>query len=178
MDTFNNLLNDLNKTNNKKVSFNNNILLKEIENCKNTQDDIDLEDYEPVEEETSKYVDCMNICHIYFKNLFRKENENMFTNIDDKDEYSTNREMEFVYETIYKYNINLANNCKLCDIYEPNKINDYLSKEEYNELYGLSFNNQIIKVCPSLFGIITYIAHQIDWKNENIIWAIIPLKSE
>ena len=175
MDTFNKLLNELNITTDKKVSFNNNISIKEIEN---TLNDSNLKEYEPVEEETSKYVDCMNICHIYFKNLFRKENENMFTNIDDKDEYSTNREMEFVYETMYKYNINLANNTKLCDIYEPNKINDYLNKDEYDELYGLSLNNQIIKVCPSLFGIITYIAHQIDWKNEDIIWAIIPLKSE
>jgi hypothetical protein len=178
MDTFNKLLNDINQTNNKKVSFNNTILFKEIENCKNTQNDINMEDYEPVEEETSKYVDCMNICHIYFKNLFRKEHENMFYNIDEKDEYSTNREMEFVYETIYKYNINLANNTNLCDIYEPNKINDYLNKNDYNELYGLSFDNQIIKVCPSLFGIITYIAHHIDWKNDDIIWAIIPLKTE
>jgi hypothetical protein len=67
---------------------------------------------------------------------------------------------------------------KLCDIYEPNKINDHLNKNDYTELYGLSLNSQIIKVCPSLFGIITYIAHQIDWKNNDIYWAIIPLKSE
>ena len=181
MDTFNKLLNELNIKTDKKVSFNNNISIKEIENINkivNTDDDSNLDDYEPVEEETSKYVDCINICHIYFKNLFRKENENMFHDIDDTDDYSTNREMEFIYETMYRYNINLANNSKLCDIYEPNKINEHLNRNEYDELYGLSFNNQIIKVCPSLFGIITYIAHNIDWKNNDIIWAIIPLKSE
>ena len=178
MDTFNSLLDDINKTTNKKVSFSDNVLFKEIENCKDVKDEIDLENYEPIEEETSKYVDCINICHIYFKNLFRKENENMFTNIDETDEYSTNRELEFVYETIYKYDINLANNTKLCDIYKPNKINDYLNKDEYTELFGLLLDGQIIKVCPSLFGIVTYIAHHIDWKNNDISWAIVPIKSE
>jgi hypothetical protein len=175
MDTFENLLNDLNKTNDKKISFNPNISIKEIE--QHIDENINLEEYEPVKEDTSKYVDCMNICHIYFKNLFRKENEHMFHNIDDTDDYSTNREMEFVYETIFKYNINLANNSKLCDIYEPTKLINYLKNDEYDELFGLSIDGKIDKVCPSLFGIVTYIAHNIEWKNNDITWAIIPLKT-
>jgi len=176
MDTINKLLDELTV---KKVSFNDIVEINNIEsnNVKNNniEDQDEIYDYEPVEEETTKYVDCMNICHIYFKNLFNKNNENMFSNVNDKDEYSTNKEMEFVYETIYKYNINLANNTKLCDIYDPTKINNYLNKDDYNELYGLLSNNQIIKVCPSLFGIVTYIAHHVNWKNEDVEWAIIPL---
>jgi hypothetical protein len=102
----------------------------------------------------------------------------MFININNCDEFSTNREMEFVYEIIYKYNINLGKDSKLCDIYEPENIKYYLNDDDYTELYGLSLNGQIIKVCPSLFGIITYIAHEIDWKNIDISWTIIPLKTE
>ena len=170
MDAFDKLLDNINKTIDKKTD--------DTKMNDKKQEDTNIEEYEHIEEETSKYVDCINICHIYFKNLFRKKNENIFTNIDDTDKYSTNREMEFVYETIYKYNINLANNSKLCDIYEPDKINNYLNKDDYTDLYGLSFNNEIIKICPSLFGIITYIAHEIDWKNKETIWAIMPLKSE
>ena len=34
------------------------------------------------------------------------EKQNMFYQIDYETDYSTNREMEFVYETIYQYNIN------------------------------------------------------------------------
>ena len=101
----------------------------------------------------------------------------MLHGIDVKDEYATNRSMEFIYEIIYKYNINLSNNSLLCDIYEPTQINKYLKNTDYEDLYGLSYNENIIKVSPTLFSIITYIAHHIDWKNENISWAIIPLKS-
>lgn len=142
------------------------------------EDEFNMDDYEQVEDEslTNTYIDCLNIGQLYFKSLFQKNKESMLEGTTVKDEYSTNRSMEFMYEIMYKYNTNIANNSKLCDIYEPDQIQKYLKAEEHEELFGLSLNNKLVKVSPSLFAIITYISHKVNWKHET--WFIIPLKTE
>jgi hypothetical protein len=144
---------------------------EENSNNANTNEDVDI----PAEE-SSIHIDCMNICQVYFKTLFKKNNEHMLTGINPKDEYSTSRSMEFMYETMFKYNTNLANNSKLCDIYVPSQLNKYLLQMDYEELYGLLIDGTIEKVSPSLFAIITYIAHEIKWKTAQ--WTIVPLKTD
>jgi len=122
-------------------------------------EDINIDEYEIVSEENSKYLDCLNICHIYFKNLFKKEGNHMFYQVDFKNEFSTNREMEFLYEIIYKYNINLENNPKLCDIYKSDEINKYLTKEfpffvidKNDNLYNKIYDAQQEKLFSDLDG--------------------------
>ncbi len=100
----------------------------------------------------------------------------MISGTNAKDEFSVNRSMEFMFEMMYKYNMNLSTNTKLCDIYEPHQVNNYFESSEIVELYGLTLDGLLSKVSPSLFAIVTYIAHKIDWKNIN--WFIVSLKSE
>jgi len=135
-------------------------------------------DYEEDDDPEHKlYVDCLNIGHVYFKQVFRKTKEHMFEGINIEDECSTNRALEYIYASIYTYKLNLTENNALCDVYDVNSLNNYLEESEYDELYGLSLNNHMTKVSPSLFSIITYIAHNIDWKNPDTEWSIIPLKN-
>ena len=139
------------------------------------EDDYDFEnEFEPAEQ--SVHLDCLNIAQTYFKGLFKKSpNESMIAGTNIEDEYSVNRSMEFMFESMQKYNMNMATNSKLCDVYDPKIINTHLKQSEITELYGLTINDTLTKVSPSLFAVISYIAHEIDWKNVN--WFITSLKT-
>ena len=145
------------------------------DNDSNSDSDNNYEQFEQSEEE-SMHINCINIGLNYFSKLYKKEKMKMFDGINIDDELSTNRFLENIYESMYTYKLNLETNDKLCDIYNIEEISKYLNENEYDELYGLSNDGKIDKVSPTLFSIITYIAHNTDWKNNNS-WLIIPLKN-
>ena len=69
-------------------------------------EEINVDDYELAEEESEFgiYVGLLNIFTCYFKQLFRRQqDETMFDHTDNSKD-STNRCMEFMYEQINKYN--------------------------------------------------------------------------
>jgi hypothetical protein len=140
------------------------------------------EDYEPFDENdyelpqiyepTSKYIDCVNIFQVYYKTLFNKEeNNSMLNGVDPKNKTSTNRSMELFYEALSKYNTaEQSGNINFSTIYDPKQID----LNSFDEIYALKLDGAITKLSPSLFGIITYIAHYVDWINDG--WAIVSLK--
>jgi hypothetical protein len=151
----------------------NNDILQDLMDS-NTNKDVEEENDEECTV-SNKYVECLNIHQIYFKNLHNKDTEeHMLHDIHEDKQNSTNRSIELFYESLHAYKIKLDSDPDYCDIYEAsqlqhNKINDFTS------MFLLKIDGSYHKLSPSLFAIISYIAHYIDWKNVN--WHIISLKN-
>jgi hypothetical protein len=110
-----------------------------------------------------------NILNIFIKyyNLENATSINMFTGINEYEE--TNEIMEEFMDHLMEYKENDENIKKLMNI---NEINI----EDYEKLYGLQIDENIICVCEIFFPIIIYIAKNIDWKNIN--WKIILMNTQ
>lgn len=121
-----------------------------------------------------KMVDIMNIFQTYYKILFKKEkNINMFDGINLEDETSTNRSLELFYEHIFKYkDYENKNQIQFIELYDED--DEDVMKINSDELYALLIDNNISKLSPSLFSVISYLANNYNWRNT--IWKIINLK--
>ena len=122
-----------------------------------------------------KMLEIINIFHIYFKILFKKErNVNMFDGINLEDESSTNRSMELLYEHIYKYKeYTKSNKLEFTELY--NEDDEDVMNLNSDDLYALLIENNIEKLSPSLFAITSYLANLEQYWRE-INWKIINLK--
>ena len=122
--------------------------------------------------EENKMVNIINAFQIYFKRLFkRNDNENMFNDMNLNDPLSTNRSMEFLYDHIFKYQeIKKKNNQILFN------ENDKFDLNLYTEFYALLINNEIIKLSESVYALIEILV----LKKENwfeLKWEIMNLKN-
>lgn len=161
---------------NDKETYETNMLISSIiDNKKEINDENSKNDSVDIQNETTDiYVDCLNIHQIYFKHLYNKDNEShMLENIDVKKENDTTRSMELFFESLHTYKEKLNSEPDFCDIYDVKHMKNG-KINEYPSMFALKINNVYHKFSPSLFAIITYIAHCVDWKNDN--WHIISLK--
>ena len=134
-------------------------------NCDN---DNDKEDFT----EENKMVNIINAFQIYFKRLFkRNDNENMFNDMNINDPLSTNRSMEFLYDHIFKYQeIKKKNNQILFE------ENDKFDLNLYTEFYALLINNEIIKLSESVYALIELlVSEKENWFE--LKWEIMNLKN-
>lgn len=117
---------------------------------------------------SEKILKILNVYTIFYNNI-NGTNEHLFSGIDHEDNTSTNSQLEKLYECMYEYR-----NC------DPQKINlldphqlDINKIKQYDELYGLKNNGNLIKVCQILFPILEYVATFLDYENDN--WEIIEI---
>jgi len=147
---------------------------------------IDINDYEiPTEElDYGRYVDILNIFTIYHKTLYNKnKSANLFDGINYQEPSATNREIEKLYEEIYRYKMaqrDLANaetidtKNRFINLYNPIEYkNKYLQKEtdklpEDYPFYIVNSGEQEY-VSHNLITILDYISST-DWRN--IAWSI------
>ena len=133
------------------------------------QDEFNLDDYEPVEELD---VQLLNVFLCYFKQVFHKDGPvNMFSEVDNSKEDSTNRCMEMFYEEMIKYN-SRQNDPRMVDILKT----DDVDIKHFKELYMLSFNNGEEDLYSQSLMSLIYHLSKIDWANTS--WNILPLKTE
>lgn len=135
--------------------------------------EIDLNDYVLAEEETEfgTYVCLLNIYTCYFKQLFRRQqDETMFDHIEQDQKDSTNRCMEFLYEEINKFNNSKEEDKDV--LYSPDDTS--IEIEKCNEMFILYINDIPTYVCKYLLPIMKHLA-TLDWSN--IRWSIIPIKT-
>ena len=137
-----------------------------VDNCVDNIDD--KEDFT----EENKMVNIINAFQIYFKRLFkRNDNENMFNDMNLNDPLSTNRSMEFLYDHIFKYQeIKKKNNQILFN------ENDKFDLNLYTEFYALLINNEIIKLSESVYALIEILVlEKENWFE--LKWEIMNLKN-
>lgn len=136
------------------------------------QEKININDYKFAEEENefNSYVALLNIYTCYFKQLFRRQqDETMFDHLDEKKD-STNKCMECLYDEIYKYN--KSDEPDKNELYDLNEDNNLLEDFQSKGSYVLYLNNTPLYVCKYLLPLLQYLT-TIDWPNSN--WSIIPL---
>lgn len=138
--------------------------------------DIDINDYIPADEENTEfgnYTIVLNIFLCYFKQLYsREQKETMFDHIDYKQENSTNRCMESMYEEILKFNISKDDDKDI--LYNPNDSSiENIDIDKCDELYSLYIKDEPKHVCKYLMPLVKYIS-TLNWAS--IEWAIIKLK--
>ena len=110
-----------------------------------------------------------NILNIFVKyyNTTNGTNYNMFSGIDD---YSgTNGIMEEFTDCLAEFRNCDDVNKKLLNVSE-------IHVEEYEELYGLKINENIVCACEIIFPLINYIAKEVDWVN--VDWSIILIDTQ
>ncbi|AYV78816.1 MAG: hypothetical protein Edafosvirus36_6 [Edafosvirus sp.] len=119
--------------------------------------------------EAQYFVDLCNVFQMYFKKLYnKKERLNILEGINAKDNTSTNRGLELMYEEISKYKENM-NNQTMIKLYDPEEI----EIDKIDSLIGLMIDDDLVKVCPTLIPLLLYVL-EFDWLNIN--WNIIPIK--
>ncbi len=135
----------------------------ELDNRPTTQSDNNNE---------QRYVDIINIFHAYYKRINKIENnEHMFHEYDYDMPTSTNKSSEFFYDHMFIYRQGVKNNPDLVKLYDENDIDNL----NYDNIYTLMIDLDIVKVSGSLFSIIHYLANMINpWYSYN--WSIIDLK--
>jgi hypothetical protein len=122
----------------------------------------------------NKHVDCLNIHQLYFKNLHNRDNdEHMLYDIDVNKQNGTNRSLELFYESLHEYKTKLNSDPEFCDIYDATQL-QHNKMDNFTSMFVLKIDGTYYKLSPSIFALITYVAHYIDWKNVN--WHIISLK--
>ena len=142
------------------------------EENQDVNEEINLNDYELAEEENeyNTYVSLLNIYTCYFKQLFRRQqNETMFDHLDEEKD-STKRCMEYLYEEINK--LNKSEEPDKETLYSPNDIT--LDIEKCTDLYILYLDDTPAFACKFLLPLMGYLATK-DWLN--ISWSIIPIKT-
>ena len=109
----------------------------------------------------------MNILNIFIKHYNRcnETNINMFTGVDTLD--GTNDMMEEFYEHLTEFKESGEDDKRLY-AYED------IDADDFEQLYGLGVNGNLICVCRILIPIIEYISKEVDWVQ--VKWQIIPLK--
>ena len=112
---------------------------------------------------------CVTIINIFVKhyNMYNDATVNMFCGIDTLD--GSNDIMEEFYEHLDDYK-NSADDDK--QIFAPNEI----LFDDFEKLFGLKINENIICVCSLMFPLLNYIAEHVDWTHTK--WMIVPLKME
>jgi hypothetical protein len=90
----------------------------------------------------------------------------MFANIQTEE---TNEIMEELAEHANQYKT-YPQECR--KIYSPTEINF----DDFEQLFGLMINDNIICVCEIMMPLLQYITEEIDWVN--VKWQIIPIKVE
>jgi hypothetical protein len=135
--------------------------------------DNNLEKEEDYSEEI-KMVDIINAFQVYYKKLFnKKQTDNMFSELNESDPLATNRQMEFLYEHIYKYKENEK---------EKNNKNNLFNEEDefnldnYDEFFALIINGEINKLSASLFALMAHLVNIQDAWYE-LSWSIMNLKN-
>lgn len=110
------------------------------------------------------YLNLLNVFIMHY-NTLNNTNIHMFFGINEIHE--TNDILEEFYEHLAEY--------KRCDE-DDKKLHaiDRVELDDYEQLFGLQVNGQIICVCGILIPIIEYIVKEIDWTQG--LWQIIPLK--
>lgn len=110
------------------------------------------------------YTDILNV-YVKYYNKFHNTNKNLFSDIDDYE--GTNNMMEEFYEHLYQFSTS--------DEYEKSikSISD-VNPDEYDGLYALQINDEIVCVCSLLFPILDYIAQNVEWCTVN--WDIMYAK--
>lgn len=130
-----------------------------------TNSNSDIEDMEI-------FVDILNAFQTYYKNLYRKqEDETLFDGVNYDDLTSTNRSMELLYDYIYEYRSNKMKDTKLTNLYDQTELN----MNDYEELYGLIIDGTIKKISPSFLALLIYLV-QLEWND--IDWKISKLKDK
>lgn len=114
-------------------------------------------------------VDLMNVFMCYYKKLFAKTGEHMFSNVNYDEIDSTNRCMELFYEEMFKCQRHPEE-----EYYEICDAGD-LDIAEVEELYTLEIDGVQQKECRGLLPLLKYVA-TLDWLNIN--WAVIPLRTD
>lgn len=150
---------------------------KELQNIMNNGINDEEEDDDYVEDcdfSSKMYVDCLNIHQTYFKHLYNKDGEeSIFEDVDLKRDNDTTRSMEFFFDAIHTYKTKLKTEPEFCDIYDVSHMQNG-KIDNFTSMYMLKLDNKYHKLSPSLFAIITYIAHYVKWKTAN--WQIISIK--
>jgi hypothetical protein len=115
----------------------------------------------------AKYIE--NILNIFVKyyNSANGTNINMFNGINEYE--GTNEIMEEFMDCLQEFKESDENIKRLLNISE-------IHIEEYERLYGLRINENIVCVCEIVFPIINYISKEIDWAN--VDWKIIPINTQ
>lgn len=137
------------------------------------EEEVNINDYVVAEEEKEygNYVSLLNIYTCYFKQLFRrKQDETIFDHVDYEKKNSTNKCMEFLYEEIHKFNISKEEDREM--LYSPDDMT--IDINLCNELYSLYINSEPLYVCKYLLPILQYLTTT-EWHS--IDWSIIPLKN-
>lgn len=119
-----------------------------------------------MDSETSYYTNILNI-FIKHYNTFNKTNINMFTGLDKYED--TNDMMEEFIDHLTQFKESDDDEKRL---YNMNEI----QKENFEQLFSLRINENIVCVCGILFPILNYIATEIDWIN--VDWKIIPIDTQ
>ncbi len=120
----------------------------------------------------AKMVDIINAFQIYYKKLFnKKDNENMFSDLDISNPLATNRSMEFLYDHIFKYHeYQKVNNLLLLN------EDDNFNLDDYDEFFALLFNGEIQKLSASLYSLMEYlVTYKETWYE--LKWEIMNLKN-
>lgn len=140
-------------------------------------DNINIEDYAVPEDEKDMqiYVNLLNIYLVYFKTMYNKnESYNIFSDINQNDETSTNDAIIKLYDEIHRYKQEQNKNKQFINLFEL---------DEYKKLYLPDSNSKINEDYPLYMvydgsrqylshNLITILLHltNIDWHN--IDWSI------
>ncbi|ARF09445.1 hypothetical protein Indivirus_1_68 [Indivirus ILV1] len=137
------------------------------------EEEIDINDYVLAEEENEfgEFVALLNIYTCYFKQVFRREqDESMFDHIDYDQRDSTNKCLELLYEEINKFTKSEESDKDL--LYNPD--DESIDINKCQELYVLYINNFPGYACKYILPLMRHLA-KIDWSNME--WSIIPVKN-
>ena len=146
---------------------------QESQEDQDKEEEININDYIVAEEdiEYGTYVSLLNIFTCYFKQLFRrKQDETIFDHVDYDRKNSTNKCMEFLYDEINKFNDSKEED--KATLYSPDDPS--VDINNCNELYSLYIKNEPKYVCKYLLPIVQYLT-TIEWHT--VTWAIIPIKN-
>lgn len=142
---------------------------EEIDN----KEEININDYELAEEESEfgEFVGLLNIYTCYFKQVFRRQqDETMFDHIEYDQNDSTNKCMELLYEEINK--LNKSDEPDKDVLYSPD--DESVNIDNCRELYILYLDDFPTYVCKQLLPLMRHLA-KLKWAN--ISWSIIPIKN-
>lgn len=108
------------------------------------------------------YVNLINVFVRYY-NIKNKTNKNLFSGINLYDKDTGDVIPEF-NDAIQEYNESSDFEKK---IFSPSEV----CLEDFEQLYGLRVDDDIVCVCQTLFSLIRYVAMNIEWAKES--WEII-----
>ena len=131
-----------------------------------------------IEEDAAAHVqhleNILNVFTMYHKKWYNQSHEtSIFDGVNLNEKNSTSLMMESFYSEMFKFQT-AQHDVRLTTIYDS----DDLSSEErdsFDELYFLKIDNELTKVSPRLFALVSYVA-TLNWTEMN--WMIIPAKRQ